>query len=83
MIGSGEIIWIVIIALIVIFGSSKLPEIGKGIGEAIKNFKKSLSESKEIDVTPKKGSEEGRNSGQDDSNSESAPRHQDDKEKKS
>lgn len=83
MIGSGEIIWIVIIALIVIFGSSKLPEIGRGIGEAIKNFKKSLSESKEIDVTPKKGSEEGRNSGQDDSNSESAPRHQDDKEKKS
>jgi sec-independent protein translocase protein TatA len=83
MIGSGEIIWIVIIALIVIFGSSKLPEIGRGIGEAIKNFKKSLSESKEIDVTPKKGPEEGRNSGQDNSNSESAPRHQDDKEKKS
>lgn len=84
MIGSGEIIWIVIIALIVIFGSSKLPEIGRGIGEAIKNFKKSLSESKEIDVTPKKGPEgEGRNSGQDDSNSESTSRHQDDKEKKS
>lgn len=83
MIGSGEIIWIVIIALIVIFGSSKLPEIGRGIGEAIKNFKKSLSESKEIDVTPKKGPEEGRNSGQADSDSESAPRHQDDKEKKS
>lgn len=83
MIGSGEIIWIVIIALIVIFGSSKLPEIGRGIGEAIKNFKKSLSESKEIDVTPKKGSGEGRNSGQNDSNSESTPRHQDDKEKKS
>jgi len=59
MIGSGEIIWIAVIALIVIFGASKLPDIGRGIGEAIKNFKKSLSEQKEIDVTPKKDSEEG------------------------
>ncbi len=31
-----------------------LPEIGKGIGQAIKNFKKGVSEPDEIDVTPKK-----------------------------
>jgi sec-independent protein translocase protein TatA len=38
----------------VLFGGKKLPELGKGMGEAIKNFKKGLSEPAEIDVTPKK-----------------------------
>ena len=35
---------LVIIALIVLFlfGGKKLPEMGKGIGEGIRNFKKSL-----------------------------------------
>lgn len=52
--------WIIVgvVALVVIFGVSKLPEIGKGIGEGIKNFKKSLSGQDEIDVTPKKKAEE-------------------------
>jgi len=31
-----------------------LPEIGKGVGLAIRNFKKSTSGQDEIDVTPKK-----------------------------
>ena len=30
-------------------------EVGKGIGQAIRNFKKATSEPDEIDVTPKKG----------------------------
>ncbi len=38
----------------VLFGASRLPEIGSGIGKAIKNFKKATSEPDEIDVTPKK-----------------------------
>jgi len=38
----------------VLFGAKRLPEMGRGIGEAIKNFKKGLSEPDEIDVTPKK-----------------------------
>lgn len=37
-IGAGELILILAIALI-IFGPSKLPEIGKSLGEAINNFK--------------------------------------------
>ena len=37
-----------------LFGGKKLPELGKGMGEAIKNFKKGLSEPAEIDVTPRK-----------------------------
>ncbi len=40
---------LVIIAIIVLFlfGGKKLPEMGKGIGEGIKNFKKSLKGSDE------------------------------------
>ncbi|GLI52817.1 twin-arginine translocase TatA/TatE family subunit [Thermodesulfovibrio yellowstonii] len=33
------------IIIIVLFGSSKLPEIGKGLGEAIRGFKKAVSDS--------------------------------------
>ncbi|WP_297210005.1 MULTISPECIES: twin-arginine translocase TatA/TatE family subunit [Thermodesulfovibrio] len=32
------------IIIIVLFGSSKLPEIGRGLGEAIRGFKKAVSE---------------------------------------
>ena len=38
---------------VLLFGARRLPEIGSGIGEAIKNFRSGLSsEKKEIDVTP-------------------------------
>lgn len=40
---------IILVIVVVLFGGSKLPQIGSGIGEAIKNFKKSTSESPEID----------------------------------
>lgn len=45
---------IILIIVIVLFGATRLPEIGKGVGQAIKNFKKGVSEPDEIDVTPKK-----------------------------
>jgi sec-independent protein translocase protein TatA len=45
---------IIMIIVVVLFGATRLPEIGKGIGQAIKNFKKGVSEPDEIDVTPKK-----------------------------
>jgi sec-independent protein translocase protein TatA len=51
--GMPELIVILVIVL-VLFGANRLPEIGKGIGSAIKNFKKATSEPDEIDVTPKK-----------------------------
>lgn len=50
--GMQELIIILVIVL-VLFGASRLPEIGKGIGQAIKNFKKATTEPDEIDVTPK------------------------------
>jgi len=38
----------------VLFGAKRLPEMGRGIGEAMKNFKKGLSEPSGVDVTPRK-----------------------------
>jgi sec-independent protein translocase protein TatA len=43
-IGMQELIVILIIVLI-IFGAGKLPEIGSGLGKAIKNFKGATTES--------------------------------------
>ncbi len=57
--GMQELIIILIIVL-VLFGASRLPELGKGIGQAIRNFKKGISEPEEIDVTPKKPVEESK-----------------------
>ncbi len=53
-------IWELLLILgivLVIFGANKLPEIGGGMGKAIRNFKKATSEPEEIDVTPKKDDE--------------------------
>jgi sec-independent protein translocase protein TatA len=51
--GTGEIILIFIVVM-VIFGSTKLPQLGDGLGRAIKNFKRAVSSNNEIDVSPKK-----------------------------
>jgi sec-independent protein translocase protein TatA len=50
---------IILVIVVVLFGASRLPEIGRGVGEAIKNFKKSTAESPEIDVNKKSKPEEG------------------------
>jgi len=42
-VGSPELILIAVI-LLVLFGGRKLPELGKGLGESIKEFKKSVSD---------------------------------------
>jgi sec-independent protein translocase protein TatA len=52
MFGMG--IWellIVLIIVLVLFGR-KLPEVGEGLGKAIRGFRKSIKEQDEIDVTP-------------------------------
>ena len=51
-IGMPELIVILVIVLI-IFGAGKLPEIGTGLGRAIRGFKKGLSEADEPDESPK------------------------------
>ena len=50
MFGTTEII-IVAVIVVVLFGASKLPQLGKGMGDAIKNFKKGVSESDEIEAS--------------------------------
>ena len=52
--GHTELLIILVIGLI-IFGAGKLPEIGSGMGSAIKNFKKGISSmDKEIKQEPEK-----------------------------
>lgn len=46
-----ELLLILIIVLI-IFGAGKLPQLGEGLGKAIKGFKKTVHEPEAIDVTP-------------------------------
>jgi sec-independent protein translocase protein TatA len=50
--GFGELVLILVIVMVV-FGATKLPQLGDGLGRAIKNFKRSLGTLDEIDVTPK------------------------------
>jgi sec-independent protein translocase protein TatA len=56
-IGLPELLVILFIVLI-IFGANRLPEIGAGLGQGIRNFKKAFKEDKAIDVTPEKELEE-------------------------
>ncbi|SCM74296.1 twin-arginine translocase TatA/TatE family subunit [Desulfovibrio sp. 86] len=42
---------VVLVVVLLLFGSKKLPEIGGGLGRAIKNFKKATTEPDEIDIT--------------------------------
>ncbi len=52
MFGLGTVELLIVLGIVVlIFGARRLPEIGSGIGRAIKNFKSGVSE-EEIDVTP-------------------------------
>lgn len=40
--------WILIaLAIVIFFGASKLPKLGKGLGEGIRNFKKGLKAGEE------------------------------------
>ena len=56
MLGLGMVELIIILAIVFfIFGGRKIPQISKGFGLAIRNFKKGLQEPDAIDVTPQKG----------------------------
>jgi sec-independent protein translocase protein TatA len=51
--GTGEIILIALV-IMVVFGASRLPQLGDGLGRAIKNFKRAVSGANEIEVAAKK-----------------------------
>jgi len=50
-IGPTELLLILLI-VIIIFGARKLPELGKSLGEGIRNFKKSVSSGKSEEKPP-------------------------------
>jgi len=54
-IGMQELL-IILLLVVVIFGAKRLPEIGNGLGKAIRNFKRA-AEPEEIDITQKTKSE--------------------------
>lgn len=58
MLGTPEILMILAV-VVIMFGATKLPQLGKGLGEAIGNFKKAqrdaerdIARNHEIDATP-------------------------------
>ncbi len=54
--GMGELL-VILVIVVVLFGANRLPQIGKGVGEGIKNFRESMRKPSEIDVTPEKKSD--------------------------
>jgi sec-independent protein translocase protein TatA len=53
-VGPMELVLIILI-IVIIFGARKLPELGKSLGEGIKNFRKSItSKEKESESPPDK-----------------------------
>ena len=50
-------ILLILVMIVLIFGATRLPQIGEGLGKGIKNFRGALREPPEIDVTPEKKSE--------------------------
>jgi sec-independent protein translocase protein TatA len=64
---------IILIIVVVVFGATKLPQLGDGLGRAIKNFKRAVNAQSEIDVSP--GSKDSRDKkGEIDEGAESSPK---------
>ncbi len=56
--GSQEL-FIVLLIVLVVFGASKLPKLGKGVGESIRNFKKEMRKGKEEDAEEEESPAQG------------------------
>ena len=56
-IGTTELL-IVLFIVLVIFGAGKLPEIGRGLGRGIRNFRKATTGMDEVDTTQKESEKE-------------------------
>ena len=56
--GTPELVVILVIVM-VLFGASRLPQLGRGVGEAIRNFKKGISEAENLEDSNKSPREDG------------------------
>jgi len=52
--GIGELL--VILVIVIVLFSRRLPDLGEGLGKSIRKFRKAVNEPDEIDVTPKNDS---------------------------
>jgi sec-independent protein translocase protein TatA len=48
--GTGELL-VILVIVILIFGVNKIPQLGKGLGEGIRNFKSALKSGEEDENT--------------------------------
>ena len=58
--GMPELI-VILVIVVVIFGAGRLPEIGGALGKSIRNFKKASEGKDEIEIKPRKDSDESKN----------------------
>lgn len=49
--GTGEII-LIVLAILILFGAKKIPELAQGLGKGMKEFKKALKDVEEDIKTP-------------------------------
>jgi sec-independent protein translocase protein TatA len=52
--GTTELI-VILVIVVILFGVNKIPQLGKGLGEGIKNFKSSLKEGQQESDSEKTG----------------------------
>jgi sec-independent protein translocase protein TatA len=52
--GIGELL--IILVIILVLFSRRLPDLGQSLGSSIKKFRKAMSDPDEVDITPKKDS---------------------------
>ncbi len=45
---------VILVIVVLLFGAGRLGQIGSGLGEGIRNFKKAMKDKNEVDVTPTK-----------------------------
>lgn len=50
--GTSELL-IILVIVVVVFGATKLPQLGDGLGKAIRNFKRSVGNPEELEVKAK------------------------------
>ena len=51
---------VILVIVIVIFGASRLPQLGEGLGKAIKGFKKGLSSDSPEEISKDAGKKENK-----------------------
>jgi len=56
--GVGELLVVLVIVLVLF--SNRLPDLGEALGKSIRKFRKAVNRPDEIDITPKKDSNQSR-----------------------